>query len=596
MIARFESHFKCYAYDEFAEIDNILISEGADYFYNIGQGMDMQLVSACPNCLHEVFQMKPHGEQYATVSRHLSLSFNRPDIPSVPHIVHFRNDNNSDNNNDCSDMREMLGIPADATVFGRYGGFGQFDIPYVHEAIREFVQMNGNAYFIFANTRTFCEAHAQIIHLDTIYDETAKIKFINTCDAMIHARSDGETFGLSIAEFSIKNKPVITTHSSIPNSDAHIDMLGERAVIYRNKTELLTIFENTKQIAASRNDWNAYAGYNPESVMRQFMEVFIKPVPLAIAPTPNPKPKTITIAFCDWWEIEYGGGTFNIHDNFLVNLIKNSNINNINNINNNNNNNNNSVVQIKTVEPFQNPDVLFYSVFGSSVGSYRARRKVFYSGEPISHRIDADFNITFDESNAINTRLPLWVCYFDETLLTSNSDRVISKRDKFCSYIATQPGFENNRQRFVEMLSSKYKQVDCGGKHLNNIDGAIPPGTNASGKIEHNKQYKFAVAFENKQHPGYVTEKICDAYKSGCIPIYWGTPDVTKDFNPSTFINANDFPDFDALIDHIRRVDCDDELYASYFKEPILSDAWMQIFTDPTNTFFKQLVSDILKM
>jgi hypothetical protein len=138
--------------------------------------------------------------------------------------------------------------------------------------------------------------------------------------------------------------------------------------------------------------------------------------------------------------------------------------------------------------------------------------------------------------------------------------------------------------------------VDCGGKHLNNIGGAIPPGTNASGKIEHNKQYKFAIAFENKQYPGYVTEKICDAYKSGCIPIYWGTPDIIKDFNPSTFINANDFPDIDALIAHIRRVDCDDELYASYFKDQIISDAWMQIFTDPTHVFFKQLVSDILKM
>jgi hypothetical protein len=168
------------------------------------------------------------------------------------------------------------------------------------------------------------------------------------------------------------------------------------------------------------------------------------------------------------------------------------------------------------------------------------------------------------------------------------------KREKFCSYIASQPGFENNRERFVQQLSTKYKRVDCGGKHLNNIGGAIPPGVNASGKIEHNKQYKFAIAFENKQYPGYVTEKICDAYKSGCIPIYWGTPDVVQDFNPSTFINANDFSDFDALIDHIRRVDCDDELYASYFKDPILSDAWMRIFADPSHAFFKQIVSDIL--
>jgi len=564
VISKFETHFKCYAYDDFAEIDGALVSEGADYFYNIGQGNDIKTVSACPNCVHDVFQMQPHGERYATVSRYLSTSFNRPDISFVPHIVHFRSD--------CSDnLREMLGIPNDATVFGRYGGFNQFDISYVHDAICEFIQARPHAYFIFANTRAFCDAHAQIIHVDTLYDETDKIRFINTCDAMIHARSDGETFGLSVAEFSVKNKPVITTHSSIPNSDAHIDMLGERAVIYQNKSELLSIFENIRQIAASRDDWNAYADYTPELVMRKFMEVFIMPIPA--------EKTTVRVAFCDWWHVEYGGGVFNIHDNFFVNTLK-----------------KNSVFNIQAVEPQQTPDVLFYSVFGNSAPHYSAGRKVFFAGEPMGHRVDADFNITFDASNAINTRVPLWVCYFDETLLKHNAIRTTSKREKFCSYIATQPGFENIRQTFVEQLSTNYKRVDCGGKHLNNIGGAIPLGVNASGKIEHNKQYKFAIAFENKQHPGYVTEKICDAYKSGCIPIYWGTPDVVQDFNPSTFINANDFSDFDALIEHIRRVDCDDELHASYFKEPILSDAWMQIFTDSNRTFFKKLVSDILKI
>ena len=285
---------------------------------------------------------------------------------------------------------------------------------------------------------------------------------------------------------------------------------------------------------------------------------------------------TTTIAFCDWWNDEYGGGTFNLHDNFFVNLIK-------------THCGDNDVV---TVDPSQNPDILFYSVFGQSNGAYHAGRKVFYAGEPVPHRSNADFNITFDASNAINTRLPLWVCYFDHAILTPNRFPPIPTREKFCSYIATNP--RANRQAFVDQLSSQYKRVDCGGKHLNNIGGAIPPGTNASGKIEHGKQYKFAIAFENTQYPGYVTEKICDVYKSGCIPIYWGTPDIIKDFNPSTFINANDFPDLDALIDHIRRVDCDDALYASYFKDPVLSDEWMQIFTDPNHTFFKQLVSDIL--
>ena len=309
----------------------------------------------------------------------------------------------------------------------------------------------------------------------------------------------------------------------------------------------------------------------------------------------------VTVAFCDWWETKHCGGggtfTFNVNDNFFVNLIKmHIDVVSINGVN----------PQVKVIEPSQNPDILFYSSFGESIESYRAGRKVFVSREPAPYRTDADFNLTFDASKDTktnhpqkgplphNVRLPAWVLNFDDTILKSRQYDNNHKREKFCSYVATNPGFENNRQIFVERLSSQYKHVDCGGVHLNNISGAIPRGTNASGKIEHNKQYKFAIAFENKQYPGYVTEKIYDAYRSGCIPIYWGTPDVTQDFNPTTFINANDFPNFDALIDHIRRVDCDDELYASYFKDPVLSDAWMQIFADPTHAFFKQIVSDLL--
>ena len=43
-----------------------------------------------------------------------------------------------------------------------------------------------------------------------IIDLNKKVEFISSCDAMIHARQMGETFGAAVSEFSIKNKPVIT--------------------------------------------------------------------------------------------------------------------------------------------------------------------------------------------------------------------------------------------------------------------------------------------------------------------------------------------------------------------------------------------------
>jgi GR25 family glycosyltransferase involved in LPS biosynthesis len=292
-----------------------------------------------------------------------------------------------------------------------------------------------------------------------------------------------------------------------------------------------------------------------DAIADAIADVFIMPATTtstttATTPTKTLHQKTIIrVAFCDWWQDEYCGGVFNVHDNFFVNLLK---------------NHVDTDVVITTVSPSQTPDILFYSVFVQSNGAYRARRKVFYAGEPVSHRTNADFNLTFDASNAINTRLPLWVCYFDHAIL---SPRQIPKREKFCSYIATNP--RANRQTFVDQLSSQYKRVDCGGKHLNNIGGAIPPGTNASGKIEHNKQYKLAIAFENTQYPGYVTEKAPEAWATGAIPLYWGS-DPAGYLNQDAMINLANFQNLESFMERVREVDGNPELWSNIAKQPIL--------------------------
>ena len=39
------------------------------------------------------------------------------------------------------------------------------------------------------------------------------------------------------------------------------------------------------------------------------------------------------------------------------------------------------------------------------------------------------------------------------------------------------------------------------------------------------------------RYPGYTTEKIAEPWLEGCIPIYWGDPEITRDINPDCFIN-----------------------------------------------------------
>jgi hypothetical protein len=50
--------------------------------------------------------------------------------------------------------------------------------------------------------------------------------------------------------------------------------------------------------------------------------------------------------------------------------------------------------------------------------------------------------------------------------------------------------------------------------------------------------YRFSICYENvRDVPGYVTEKIFDSMRCGCVPIYWGAS------------NINDYVDSDAFID-----------------------------------------------
>jgi hypothetical protein len=222
---------------------------------------DKDIWGKCKTIFHCVFDTRfKMGDYHITISNSLNKKHDT-NIPVIPHIVYLPD---TDEN-----LKHELNIPEGVIVFGRYGGFDQFDVEMAHEAIKDVLYIKTDVYFIFMNTRPFYE-HPRIIYLNANLDLSYKSKFINTCDAMIHARSDGETFGLSIAEFSIKNKPIITC----PCGDVeHILILGDKSIQYRSKEELLQIFINIKDNITQTTDWNAYRIYSPANVMKIFDEM-----------------------------------------------------------------------------------------------------------------------------------------------------------------------------------------------------------------------------------------------------------------------------------------------------------------------------------
>ena len=123
------------------------------------------------------------------------------------------------------------------------------------------------------NQDPFC-SEDNVIFIEGTINIEEKVRFINTCDIMIHARERGETFGLAIAEFSSKNKPVITYHNS--PEKCHINILGDKGLYYNDYFSLYNILINLQYSDIKEKEWNCYQAYTPEKVMKQFYNVFLK--------------------------------------------------------------------------------------------------------------------------------------------------------------------------------------------------------------------------------------------------------------------------------------------------------------------------------
>lgn len=62
------------------------------------------------------------------------------------------------------------------------------------------------------------------------------------------------------------------------------------------------------------------------------------------------------------------------------------------------------------------------------------------------------------------------------------------------------------------------------------------------------QKYRFSICYENViEFHGYITEKIFDSFFSGCIPVYWGAPNVTDYIPPTCFIDRRNFATHDEL-------------------------------------------------
>jgi hypothetical protein len=267
------------------------------------------------------------------------------------------------------------------------------------------------------------------------------------------------------------------------------------------------------------------------------------------------------------------------------------------------------------------PKVVLYGPYPGLMpqGNYK---KVFIGCEnlrPLMRECDWAFGVLNERlvNHPKYMRIRRWGNSWDLVQPQKNFSDILRLKTRFCAFVYGNSVYY--REAFCRALS-RYKQVDAPGRSLNNMASfdSVPDVHNWSEKVEFLRQYKFVIAFENSSRAGYHTEKLSHAIEADCLPIYWGDPEVGETYNIKRILNAHEYLPrpvhfmprlrdrphslrrganrtlpvklrqrlnhladgieqrgwawfgFDRLIERIVEIDCDDEQYLQYLREPFL--------------------------
>jgi hypothetical protein len=223
--------------------------------------------------------------------------------------------------------------------------------------------------------------------------------------------------------------------------------------------------------------------------------------------------------------------------------------------------------RLELVEDIKRADLLVYGDFSTRHWSYEGK-KVYLTGEnmlPDFDECDLAFTPFESKGDRRAIRLPLYAQVLEDAsplLRPSGYDGSLHLgRRGFCSFVVSNP-ICRIRNRIFKTLHRR-RPIASGGNHFNNTGGAMPD------KPAFLRRYRFNIAAENSRSPGYITEKLIDPILAGSIPIYWGAPDVHRDFDPRCMINVSDYRSLDDLAGAVLRIDADPEARRRALEAPV---------------------------
>tara|TARA_Y100000389_G_C17401432_1_gene485569 strand:+ start:216 stop:1103 length:888 start_codon:yes stop_codon:yes gene_type:complete len=203
-----------------------------------------------------------------------------------------------------------------------------------------------------------------------------------------------------------------------------------------------------------------------------------------------------------------------------------------------------------------NCNIIVRSCLSGNIWNKELKPYIYWSGEnrePIKSQYETNFIYILTKKSNKKNLIYIPFC------LESNhiyKDRLYKNNNKkyIIGYCASNK--VNIREKFFNKCVEKIginkciSYGNCYGKYFETnkkCDGCFQN----LGLIKNYSNCRFVIAMENSIGDGYVTEKIVNAFYSGAIPIYWGSPNINELFNKEAFINISDFKDLDECIDYI---------------------------------------------
>lgn len=231
---------------------------------------------------------------------------------------------------------------------------------------------------------------------------------------------------------------------------------------------------------------------------------------------------------------------------------------------------------------------------------------IFHAGECIEPDFNIfDYAVVFDKDLTFGDRccrMPFKLRFYNMYIKQENDIKTVEEAKKelenkkyFCNFMYSNGSAHPKRDELFYTIS-KYKTVYSTGKHLRNFE--MPQIEIKECKdwrqesIDVKNKFKFSIASENACYSGYTSEKIFTSMQAHTVPIYWGDPLVKEEFNEQAFINVNDFNSEKELLEYIKKIDNNDELWCKMVAKPWKTDKQIEKENnDITNyyNFFKNI-------